>query len=225
MRIFSTIVLIFTLLSGCISSNTGPNTAESVISDSKNAIVRITYNEGSCTGFHIGYNLFATAAHCFWPGPYFPISDINIIRNTEKLSAEIVTLDFNTDVALLISDNFSGPSLELYQESIDGPLTLGRPVIALGYPGYNNTILTFEDGLIKQLAPSTITTRDMIYFGESGGPLIDLKSGKVIGIAHALYEHQISLGSNSHQHYTESLYKPINKLEELILKEADFYME
>jgi hypothetical protein len=88
--------------------------------------------------------------------------------------------------------SFSGPKLEIWSDFWNGELLPGSPVAVLGHPGYWNTDYTFEYSVFKgylqiEGKPEFVTAMSAAYPGESGGPIINVRTGRVIGVTHALW--------------------------------------
>jgi len=160
------------------------------------ATVSSTSDEGTELGacFHIGRGIWLTCAHCvrsFKRGS--PLSDslwydseIIISRDGEgQVSAELLAVDLTLDVAVLRGPD-SGGHLELgsAEDSI-----VGTKVVAVGNPqGYENNV---SEGIVsgtdrrvfyEKGAPLYTFTDAQVMPGNSGGPLVSLENGKVVGM-------------------------------------------
>ena len=95
-------------------------------------------------------------------------------------TVNVLALDFSTDFALLeVNTPNSIPArvLEVERSYIDSNL------VAVGYPNQDYT-LKFSFGYLNSFHPSTkrIVSSIQVRTGFSGSPVIDLKSGKIVGI-------------------------------------------
>lgn len=206
------------LLVGALSCATiNPNTSEEErFARAKDAVVHVEYDGASCTAFHVGAHKLITANHCL--DVKRKLVDINLIDqqgNTHK--ANILLQDEENDVAVLYAETFRGPKLELWDEKKDGKLRPGTEIMTIGYPGYYFLRLTFEIGYVREtefdlLGRELISSRDSVFRGESGGPTLAVKNGKVIGMNDMLIENIDRLSPFAHQHGSISLYVPYNVL-------------
>ncbi len=126
-----------------------------------------------------------------------PVNDFNPITMSaaQPMKVSIVQYDAINDVALLKIDN--PPTINVLEESFslnaeDYPV--GSSVGYLGYPyGHSGQhALKFSHGVISSKVLSGNNTRQfqldtMMHEGNSGGPLIDVSTGKVIGIVCGRY--------------------------------------
>jgi serine protease Do len=120
---------------------------------------------------------------------------VNVIHNNRRYTAKIVS-DTSAyppivfDYAILQIDGF--PSTQPLEIGDHSQITSGDDILCFGYPlDFNNLIVTH--GIISSIMqiPShinsihhmkTFLTNALIRFGNSGGPMIDASTGKVIGI-------------------------------------------
>lgn len=205
-------VLLFCLLftcSSCLVFRTGLITPEEALSPRySNAVVKIEANNGRgmCTGFHIGKSQILTAAHCLPDGAeLFALLGKNLLLPSQLLkvtdragrahSVSVSRVDVRTDLVLLSAPTFNGPALSLGR----GLPREGSSVVVLGFPGYYGGQFTFDVMRYKGiyvLNPGTTDKRDLVVTtkgvapGYSGGPLISLETGKVIGVVHAIIARQ-----------------------------------
>ena len=146
---------------------------------------------GAC--FHIGGGRWVTCAHCIRSydrmrerdvGKWH-LSSISINQGAKRFNATLETVDLVQDVAILNSEP-AGGQLNLGSSR---DVRIGSAVVAVGSPkGYENNVsegivggkdrvVFFFDG-----APEYIFTDAQVLPGNSGGPLISLDSGRVIGM-------------------------------------------
>lgn len=107
--------------------------------------------------------------------------DADTIRN-KVLFARVLRINKKRDLALLKVEGNNYPWLEL--ETDRKNYATGREVVAIGAP--RSIEWTATEGVISAARDNdgvdTIQTDTAINGGNSGGPLIDLESGKVIGV-------------------------------------------
>jgi V8-like Glu-specific endopeptidase len=159
----------------------------------------------SCTAFHVGHNLFITASHCFAPDTSYLITD----SEGEVHGVDPILIDRDRDVAVFESDGFSGPALALWNEKLYGSPHVGSTIVSMGFPGYYLQGFVFEEGTVldyrKLNGTQMIISRGVSYPGESGGPVISLRTGQVVGLVHALAERITELDEDTKVHNTLSL--------------------
>lgn len=151
-----------------------------------------SYCQGS--GFIVdkeGYVL--TVAHALSVGT---IEDIVVYLSSDSgqllaINAQVIAVNNEIDMAVLdlIDDEYDYPVLEINTEI---PSTIGDDVILLGFPaiealGWNS--ITVSRGIVSSLIQSDTGTLEvigidaMLCIGGSGGPLYNLTTGSIIGIA------------------------------------------
>jgi len=199
----------------CVTIGGGTTEADR-LAQVRPAIVRMAYDGGVCTAFHVGNHRFITANHCLHSeNPKAEIELEDQAGNTYR--AIVITTFPDNDVAIMQAGGFYGPKLELWNDGNDGALKVGTKIMTIGYPGYNFTNFTFEVGYIKDLNFEVsnrrfITSRDNVFRGQSGGPTISVTNGKVIGMNDALIEMIDHLSPFAHQHGSISMYVPYDQL-------------
>jgi serine protease Do len=98
-----------------------------------------------------------------------------ILKNSTKLSAHLVSINKDHDLALLKLDGYKTPSLPLNT----GPIHQVMKVYAVGSPlGIRDTVTA---GIITGTRDEYILTDAKILPGSSGGPLIN-EAGQVVGV-------------------------------------------
>jgi len=175
------------------------------IATTKPSVVRFVSEHGSCSAFYVGQDLFITAAHCIRPD-----AD-HFIENTDgdMYLVQTIITDRDRDVAVFSSNDFDGLPLQLWNEWMYGDLKIGSAIISMGFPGYYGQEFAFEEGTVldKRMRGRVrmLVSRNAAYFGESGGPVISLHNGQVVGLVHALSEHVTDLGGDIRVHNTLSM--------------------
>ena len=160
-----------------------------VIQETMPKVFTVLTQDGQGSGFlyeHGGY--IVTNAHVVKG-----YTDV-IVRNSvgKESNARVIGISDRSDVALLISDDYAQvkPLLTEAEES-----SIGTEVIALGSPqGFENSAsIGYLTGINRDMELGFIYEHlyqvdAQIDQGSSGGPLIDAKSGKVIGINSLIYK-------------------------------------
>lgn len=158
------------------------------------------------SAFCVAPTYFLTCAHCIRGynkneeigSDYFSDSMISLIYGNQKVEAYIIGVDPKLDIALLKSNIDSGP-LE-----IDVSIEIGYDIIAIGSPhGYENNVSTgtvsslgrkvyFYDG-----APDYMFVDLSVFPGNSGGPIVRVDNGKVIGMVTLIISDSAGQGLNA----------------------------
>lgn len=114
---------------------------------------------------------------------YFSDSMISLVDNNRKVEAHIVGIDPKLDIALLKSNIDAQPL------KIDLEIEIGYDIIAIGSPhGYENNVSTGTVGSLGrkvyfyQGAPEYMFVDLSVFPGNSGGPVIRLDNGNLIGM-------------------------------------------
>lgn len=128
------------------------------------------------TGFFISENYILTCAHVVEKAIkiWFTVTSLG----KEKYEAELVSICFSKDIALLKTKGFKSKKWLEFGESDN--IDYNKEVTAVGYPMGQPT-LKFTSGKISGRHKTFLQIDAPINPGNSGGPLIDVK-GKVIGI-------------------------------------------
>jgi serine protease Do len=123
---------------------------------------------------------------------------VKLNNNDKVIYADLIKTDPQKDIALLqLRDAVSYPVLQLEENFAPN---LGDDVIVLGYPlGIKLGLeITVSTGIISSTRAlpevNLIQTNAAINHGNSGGPMISRRSGKVIGIVTAKARDSESIG-------------------------------
>ena len=115
------------------------------------------------------------------------IMDVHQLRITyqgKKYPVSVIAMDKWYDLALLKTDLKNTPFLEF--EPGDTPIAIGDDVIAIGTPVAKKFEQTVSKGIISSFRSiggyPLIQTDAAINKGNSGGPLIHLEKGRVVGV-------------------------------------------
>lgn len=143
------------------------------------SIVKIHTDSGTGSGFLVRESgMFATNHHVVRRARYVAVEFID----GRKVSADIVLLDARNDLAILKVNPQTLRStqvLSLLDESADGSVKAGLPVVAFGSPLSQTFLMT--QGIISKVEPGVVLGDFLIEPGNSGGPLVNLR-GEVVGI-------------------------------------------
>lgn len=210
-KLLSFVFLAFWLV-GC-----GAYKPEEILSKYRPSVALLRNGDSICTTFHVGDGLFITAKHCIEGES---AKDLVIQDSTNKTHiAQLIYVDADDDVAVLRSDELP-VTLKIWGP-LDGKIYAGKQIMTLGHPGYYLADFTFEIGYVTNIrkidGKAFIISKNMTYPGESGGPVIMLENGKVIGLAIAMAERIQMLGTDgAHQHNTLSIILPWHKIAEAL---------
>ena len=200
MKLKGVFTMLLLLFSGCQTSATAD--IPSLIESGKPSLVRVVVVESGQnrkptphvlgTGFIVAPGRVATAAHIVKDLPKGSIFLVPADQETfdfQQNSAEVVVLEIKHDLALLQCPALKDrPALQLHRAE---DVKMGEDAIVLGFPLADPT-LTVTRAMIaatskKQLIEDNPALTDMfkldatINMGNSGGPVIHVPSGKVIG--------------------------------------------
>ncbi len=169
------LILLFCLTS-CIQVE---DLIESRVTKSRHSVASLVTDGVSCTAFGVGEQ-WITATHCIEPDKIYYLID----SEDELHPVTIISANTDNDVTVLSTDR-SG-ALGLWS---GGSINPGMSILSLGYPGYYLREFIFEtgnvSGFMQQNNVTFIMSREVAFPGGSGGPVISLKTGEVIGMVHA----------------------------------------
>lgn len=159
---------------------------------------------GTC--FSIGQNLFMTCAHVV--KKYNKLIDTNlqdkiqnievyVVKNNIRQRAKVLSIDGAKDIALLEAE-INMPYLDLAFDPM-----VGEDIIAVGSPhGFDNNASFGTIGSLGQKvfdiegSPEYMFVDASIFHGNSGGPIIRLKDGRVLGMVSAIISKSGEYGLN-----------------------------
>ena len=157
------------------------------------ATVFVKAGNGHGSGVSVGQGLIITAAHvAFNDGDSKPRKDLQVQVSTLQhngkawVDAKVVAYDIARDIAVLKTDIEHQYKVEVGEEA---DLAEGDAVFAIGAPGAAS-VHTATLGYLAAKDNDGSHTGDMllwqssnaIWFGNSGGPLFNANSGKLMGI-------------------------------------------
>jgi len=126
MKFLAVLLLVSAFLSSCLNPIDDSRRIESVLEDSRASVAKLLMGDSSCTAFHVGHELFITAAHCFTHGEVAVAVDLNDL----SYPVTPVLIDRDRDVAVFRSEGFLHPPLRLWNEVL-----YGKPKICYRKPG------------------------------------------------------------------------------------------
>lgn len=143
------------------------------------------------TATHLGQGLLLTCGHCckFAGGPQAPVT-VQILHLRDRrpyrtTSGRVICYDGEVDVGFVQLDDPNALTTAYRLAPADFATPLGAAVLQYGWSAETvqlksvRTIITYVnlfDG------PANLETRDHPHPGDSGAPLVDLKTGQVIGV-------------------------------------------
>lgn len=149
------------------------------------AVVRLHDSNGNffCSGVVISKNYIATAAHCL-AGQSFGVGAI-LIHNSELkfvASATVAAYEERSDQGLLFGDFSAFNNIALEQNAPDIIMAFvgNHPMITCGYPYGGRAIC--GPFMPRSRSNFYIAGDGFLYPGMSGGPVIDMTTGKVIAV-------------------------------------------
>ena len=181
-------------------------------------------NGGVGAAFCIAPGKFITCAHVVMPydiGLYFDNQafmstsiELTVSRDEKTYPAKLILVDLEKDIAILESDLESN----ILEFSNSRNHDVGESVVVVGSPkGFENNV---SEGIISGIdrvvfshngAPKHVFTDAKILPGNSGGPLVSLTDGKVIGIVEIIVGADAPYGLNAaiETEYLSSILKDI----------------
>ena len=122
-----------------------------------------------------------------------------IIYNNKELSTKLIAKDKHLDLALLRVNVNNKHFIKITNK----PIRKLQPIIAAGYPGGKalSDDLKFTSGIISSLKgiddnSSQIQIDAALNLGNSGGPIVDNRSGELVGVAVSILRNEIVEGIN-----------------------------
>ena len=158
--------------------------------------------------FCVAPNIFITCAHVVQsydknkshPNTHDVINNtkISLIKNGKKYAAELMHFDGKKDLALLRADINVEPFI------ISDDFEIGEDILTVGSPhGFENNVSFGDVGsrnkkiFMHDDAPSYMFVDMAIHSGNSGGPIIKISDGSVIGVITAIVAETGEYGLNA----------------------------
>jgi V8-like Glu-specific endopeptidase len=149
---------------------------------------------GDCSGILLGPDLILTAGHCaptaeecansYWVFNFFtskteiPASDVYQCREIVERKFDTIT---KSDYALVRLDRANPRSETIELDLTPNSTQVGDPLLVLGYPG--GRPLRQASGTVRSTANSVFLVGSTdTYSGNSGSPVFNLRSGKLVGV-------------------------------------------
>ena len=167
-------------------------------------------SSGVGAAFCIGEGLFMTCAHVIKPYEIGVILDntgfaadavVEVTREGQKVPAQVVFIDVVKDIALIKAD-FPSSIIELAASSKE--YMVGEDVLVVGSPkGFENNASAGIIGGLDRIvfthegAAEHVFTDAKILPGNSGGPMVSLKDGKVVGMVEIIVGEGVAYGLNA----------------------------
>ena len=140
-----------------------------------------------------------------------------------------VVINENVDVATVKSlKTTTLPSIPMFEAN--RVPELGSEIISLGFPSYYGLACMFEVGHVKDTYllndTKTILSRDLTYMGYSGGPVVDVRTKTVLGLATSMSEIVKELPplpdkTERHQHLTLAQVVSIDEVRVVLAQTKD----
>lgn len=165
----------------------------SIYDELMGCVVVIKSNKGIGSGFFVSRNgLIVTNAHVIEGNSRVSV----IMRDKKVLFGSVMAIDKNRDLALISVTGTDYPSLAIGDIEKEG--SIGNEVIAIGVP--QGLGWSLSKGVISAIRNSEgiilVQTDTAINKGNSGGPLINMNTGRVIGINAFIFKKEIATGLN-----------------------------
>jgi len=159
--------------------------------------------------FCVAPNVFVTCAHVvikydknvennFDSIDYSERLQISIIQNGMKVPANVIAINGSLDLAILQADIDLAP----FKLDVDS-MQVGDDILTIGSPhGFENNVSFGNIGSIgKQIyghrgAPKYFFIDAPVFHGNSGGPIVNVSSGKVVGILTSIVAQNGEYGLN-----------------------------
>lgn len=176
---------------GCAHTPTDSSAATVAdrVAESKGAVLRLEGNVLNCSAFHIGRGILISAAHCDDPLARIVGSGM-IVRDHSGGTQPATVLVTDRDKDLMVLRVAAIPAAKLDLEANHAANLEGDPVVAIGFPSYIGGIAFFDVGFYKGLTRwqdrVLALVSDASAVGYSGGPIINVRTGKVLAVQHML---------------------------------------
>jgi S1-C subfamily serine protease len=116
-------------------------------------------------------------------------TDIIVICDSEKYPAQVLASDEWADLALLQIENLESPYLKVAEER--DAAAVGEEVVVIGSPLKSELDYSVSRGIVSSYRVmggySFLQTDAAINEGSSGGPVVNLRTGEVVGVVAMRY--------------------------------------
>lgn len=196
MKIITILICLLTL--SCAHTEPRQLSVPETLQEDRLAIVQLESALAGCTGFHIGDGIIVSAAHCHDLFSVLMGIKLEVISaDGNKQVPEILVVSWALD--LLVLKVKVAPPGRLDLEENPNNLFPGDELLTIGYPLYMEDQLGFDVGRFKTMRlykGRTLMLTDVSSLGYSGGPVINLRTNKVVGIQHKMYNKSDKLGDD-----------------------------
>lgn len=159
-----------------------------------NAIIRLVQNGRTfCSGVVVSDEYIITAAHCIRGAPANePIIEIRTNNNKPSgIMASVLSYNERGDTAILKGNFGMLPTMEVEDDPSEIHRSmLSDSIITCGYPWGSGRLTCTKMSRIRR-AFFSYAGIGYLYPGQSGGPTIDLDTGKVLAVNQAVSETEI----------------------------------
>ncbi len=185
----SLIALLFLTMTSCV---TVPNKtslfdkASSLATQNElGGIVALYNDQGNffCSGFVVDDKTVVTATHCIGATTD---NVVGVVSGGQVTLGQFTHFNSRTDIAIIQGDFSKFSKFEVEMDPAKDALVNQNDVVLVscGYP-YGGKPVCYRLSELVKYVDMTAATGQM-YAGMSGGPVIDLKTGKVYGVNHAV---------------------------------------
>lgn len=160
-------------------------------------LVKLTTPEGRpfCSGFVVSNTQVVTAAHCVAQGTIFgvqvqqEVTIESIAKNFEKtiITAESKSVNLRQDSAIIIGDFSKFSKVKISTDPNADILANNYRLASCGFPYGGRPVCYTLEQPVKMVDMIGFRVGQM-YAGMSGGPVIDLNTGTVYALNHAVAE-------------------------------------
>lgn len=189
-NLIMTLVLVFGVLSCTIT----PKKQQTLLEQAQkfttgkglaDGLLRIYRTDGSfvCTAFVIDDTTAVTAQHCM--GGFYE-NQVILLNNEAETYGQFFAANGRSDIAM-ISGNFKAFKKYTVETDPEKDALVNKNkmnLVACGYPYGGKGVCYQMTELDKGI--DMIKGTGQMYAGMSGGPVVDLNSGKVVGVNHAV---------------------------------------
>lgn len=153
----------------------------------KPAIVKMGYDKAHCTAFVVSDQYAITAAHCILPIPNSYNPDVNVrIYAVDGSPLQDATVIINRSQADIVALKGSFADYDHLEVNDDVNFRYNEETYAMkGYP-YMSTKLHTSKIKLTENFQNGMCAKGWATFGFSGSPVIDLNTGKAIGVMSAI---------------------------------------
>lgn len=146
--------------------------------------VRLDTDHTGCSGFYVGDGLIVTAGHCIsGTDDLFTIRDA---KGQKAGAAKPLVIDHLNDIGILrvVGDLLPSVPAAIVDCS---PVSVGTAIFVVGQPGDLPVMIAMYGHVASAPFgayhwPAIIVTEAQSDHGGSGGPVVDAKTGKIVGV-------------------------------------------